>query len=281
MTEEEKKEFEEFQKWKAEKAQKEKVERESEKTIKEEDFTHDVSDSENPKSDNKTSKDKNNSIWIPIIIGVIFVVLLLIGATKCSNQANNTTIGYEDIQTVDSIAEIVDEPQTVYYSAPIINRDSIIGTMKSDYVIKKDEFSTSGGSWVEPKSAPKYRNRNAFYCYFWVNDNNYPSNFRFVMQYEADSWLFIENCVFNIDGENVNYVPQKMQHDNNSRIWEWFDDQIDIHSIHLIRKIANAKSVKVKLNGQQYYDTRTIKASEIASIKKTLEKYEELGGSFN
>ena len=47
-----------------------------------------------------------------------------------------------------------------------------------------------------------------------------------------------------------------------------------------IKKIANAKSVKVKLNGRQYYDTRTLKAEQIKSIKDTYEYYLALGGRF-
>ena len=71
-----------------------------------------------------------------------------------------------------------------------------------------------------------------------------------------------------------------MERDNNSRIWEWFDELVDSHNISIVRKIANAKNVKIKLNGRQYYDTRTVKAKDIASMKKILEFYEALGGTF-
>lgn len=161
-----------------------------------------------------------------------------------------------------------------------VNTDSILDVMRKEYTFKKDEFDEYGRTWVHSHAEPRFRNKNAFYCYFQINDDKSVSNFRFVMQYEDDDWLFIENCVFNVDGENIRFVPSKMERDNDSRIWEWFDEQITSNNVNLIRKIANAKTVKVKLNGKQYYDTRTIKSKEISSIKKTLYYYEELGGIF-
>ena len=113
-----------------------------------------------------------------------------------------------------------------------------------------------------------------------INSDKTVYNMRFIMQYESDSWLFVEDCVFNIDGENVNYTPKKMERDNNSRIWEWFDDKVDSHSAYLLHKIANAKKVKIKLNGRQYYDTRSVKSKDVSSIKKSLDFYEALGGVY-
>ena len=163
----------------------------------------------------------------------------------------------------------------------IINVDSIIDANSSDVSFKKDEFDENGRTWVHSKDEPRYRNRNAYYCYFQINKDKSVSNFRFVIQYEADDWLFIRDCVFNIDGENIRFTPTKMARDNASgRIWEWCDESVSGETENLIRKIASAKTVKVKLNGDKYYDTRTIKIQEIASIKKMLSFYEELGGNF-
>lgn len=47
-----------------------------------------------------------------------------------------------------------------------------------------------------------------------------------------------------------------------------------------IQKLANAKSVKVKLNGRQYYDTRTLTNSQLKTIKETYDYYIALGGTF-
>lgn len=164
----------------------------------------------------------------------------------------------------------------------VINTDSIIGIMKNQgYIFKKDEFDSNGSTWVYPPSYPKNRNQNAFYCYFQLDKNNKPFNFRFVIQYVNDNWLFIQNCVFNIDGEVLNYYPESVERDNaGGIIWEWCDSRIYGANPVIISKIGSAKTVKVKFNGQQYSDTRTLTASQIKWIGHMFSYYIELGGKF-
>lgn len=166
-----------------------------------------------------------------------------------------------------------------------IAKAEIIKKNQPLFIIKKDEFSNK--SWVEPKTAPRYRNRNGVYAYFAMEDGR-AYNFRFVYQYYADDWLFIRNMIFNIDDENITVVPN-METDcgDGGMIWEWCDvhvsggdsASVDINE-YFIRKIANAKSVKVKMNGRQYYDTRTLTKAQLQSIKDTYDYYCALGGTF-
>ncbi len=65
-----------------------------------------------------------------------------------------------------------------------------INELKKYFEIKKDEFSADEKTWYQPKSAPKYTNRNGLYCYFQT-ENNIPSNLRFRLQYYSDEWLFL------------------------------------------------------------------------------------------
>ena len=160
----------------------------------------------------------------------------------------------------------------------------IIQRCKPLFSESKDEFSDK--TFVEPKNAPKYRNRNGVYCYFSVKDGE-PRMLRFVFQYHSDDWLFIENMIFNIDGENITIIPDmKTDCGNGGKIWEWCDEAVvggnSEYSVNekFIAKIANAKSVKVKMNGSQYYDTRTLTAEQIKSIRDTYEYYKALGGKF-
>lgn len=144
-----------------------------------------------------------------------------------------------------------------------------------------DEFSDF--VWVTPKTAPKSVNRNGVYCYF-VMYGGKPVTLRFRYQYYADEWLFIESMIFNIDGENITIIPD-MDTDcgDGGKIWEWCDEAVvggNSVDEKFIAKIANAKSVKVKMNGSQYYDTRVLTAEQIKSIKDTYEYYKALGGKF-
>lgn len=289
MTEEEKKEFEEFLKWKAEKAVHAELNKQEEQN-KQNDSPSEGKLNVPQQADStqitmKTGvdapKDSKARLFITIAAIACILLLLFVLAWNDNKQSSHVETDTDVVASNSEAKYVADNPVSQSNVIKVINRDSIVKVMKKDYNFKRDEFSNTGGCWVEPKIMPKYRNSNSFYCYFWMSDNNIASNLRFVMQYEADDWLFIKDCVFNIDGYNYTYIPRKMERDHDSRIWEWFDDPVDMDNINLVRKIANAKSVKVKLNGRQYYDTRTIKPKEISSIKKTLEFYEEIGNKFN
>ena len=210
MTDEEKKEFEEFLKWKSERASKEgqvvqttsQLEKQSNEGsgIKDE-KKHDLNKDESTES----TTNKESSGFKPLLYMLIIVAILIFFIIGLGNNKKDSQYKIEDdvVEIVDSAAvekEIVESKQNYISQA---QRDSIYNAMKGDFIINKDEFLSSGASWVEPKTRPKYRNQNAIYCCFLINNDKTVYNMRFVMQYEADSWLFIENCVFNIDGNNI------------------------------------------------------------------------------
>jgi hypothetical protein len=146
--------------------------------------------------------------------------------------------------------------------------------------VKKDEFSDY--AWIEHSQTTPYRNSNSVQLCFQKDGSNNARNLRFVVQYEDDDWLFIQNIIFNVDGENITFVPESVERDNGygGRIWEWSDESASYNS-SLVNKIANAKKVKLKLNGRQYYDTRTMSAKQLTAFRETLEYYKALGGSLN
>ena len=90
--------------------------------------------------------------------------------------------------------------------------------------------------------------------------------------------------IFNIDGDNITIIPD-METDcgYGGMIWEWCDEYVgSIGNVsgEFIEKLANAESVKVRMNGNQYYDTRTLTSTQINSIKDAYEYYLALGGEF-
>lgn len=161
--------------------------------------------------------------------------------------------------------------------------DSIIKVFRSDFTLKKEEFSNEDEVFVIPKNKPRYRNTNKIYCYFELY-NNSACNFRFVVQYASSEWLFIKQMTFNIVSdqgiENIVFIPEKMETDNYDTIWEWCDESISVSNEYLIYSIAYAKQVKVKFEGLQYTDIRTLSTNEIKYIQKTYEFYTALGGKF-
>lgn len=97
---------------------------------------------------------------------------------------------------------------------------------------------------VKHKNEPKYRNQNGVYLYFQVDQNGKPENLRFCIQYEDDDWLFIRNMIFNIDGENITFIPNDMETDcgNGGRIWEWCDEPASLgDNMDLINKNCDSQ----------------------------------------
>lgn len=159
-----------------------------------------------------------------------------------------------------------------------MEREETIAKLKNKFSTKKDDFKDV--IWYEPKTAPKYTNRNGVYCYFYVKDG-VADNLRFRFQYYAEDWLFIKYMTFNIDGNNYTIYPY-METDcgDGGKIWEWCDVKVGYGDVDakFIKALANAKQVKVKMYGRQYYDVRTLTQTQIASIKDSYNYYTALGG---
>lgn len=161
----------------------------------------------------------------------------------------------------------------------VIEETPQIKELKKKFRIRKDEFDENNLVWYEPKSSPTYRNANGFYCYFGTK-NGVPNVLRIVHQYYSDDWLFIRQYKFSIDGKAYSYTPSDMRTDNDSGIWEWSDEVVDSEIKEILTALINCKSAKIRLEGRQYYDTKTITANQIKSIKETIELYKLIGGEF-
>ena len=218
---------------------------------------------------------------------LLYLLITLIGCgivlSSCQSRVKNSSFS-NDTDTVNTIMESVDSTSIIEEQKRIAaektrlqERKAELDKLSKNFNQKKDEFSDK--TWIYPKDRPKYRNRNATYCYF-MKQNNEVRNFRFVFQYVNSDWLFIEDLIFNIDGKVFKYTRLDFNTDcGGGRIWEWCDLQLT--DIDLIRALEKAKSVKIKMNGDKYYDTRTLNSVAITSIKKTIKYYKALGGKFN
>jgi hypothetical protein len=160
--------------------------------------------------------------------------------------------------------------------------DSVkVKELEKFFTLKKDEFSNNNKIWYTPKSAPQYTNRNGIYCYFQT-ENGMPSNLRFRVQYYNDDWLFFNKIQFSIDDKAYEYIPSDTETDsgNGGYIWEWFDESVTSTDKELLYALANAKNAKMKFIGRQYYDIKTITQEQKLAIKRTLELFNALGGSY-
>ena len=219
----------------------------------------------------------------------LILAILITGCFfSCANNASKTELTpeqqdsiakakHDSIKVADSIASIEKFRADSIAAARQKEKDETIAKLSKKFRFNEDEFGDR--TWVYHNTTPKYTNRNSIHLYFQKDKDGNVSNLRFRVQYESGDWLFIRNMIFNIDGENVQFIPDDMETDcgYGGRIWEWCDES-SIYNQELIHKIANAKSVKVKFNGRQYYDTKTMSAKELQAFKETFDYYKALGG---
>lgn len=161
------------------------------------------------------------------------------------------------------------------------------------FVQKTDKYLDC--TWVEPKSAPKYRDCNGVYCYFQLKDG-VPCNFRFVYQYYASDWLFIRNMIFHSEAGDKSFnitIAPDMDRDcgYGGKIWEWcdvpvyqmsYDNDVVKHNVTelLLTAFTCSDNIEVRMNGSEYYDERKLTKAQIQSIRDTYRYYEALGGKF-
>lgn len=223
------------------------------------------------------------------VLLTIFAAIILVGCfVGCTNISSTKRLTQEQLDSIakvkadsvrvaDSIAAVQKRRADSIAAAKKKEREEILSKLSRKFRFSEDEFNDR--TWVYHSTTPKYTNRNSIHLYFQKDADNQASNLRFRVQYEAGDWLFIKNMIFNVDGENITFIPDDMETDcgNGGRIWEWCDEAAQYNQ-ELVNKIANAKTVKVKFNGRQYYDTKTMSSKELQAFKETLDYYKALDG---
>jgi hypothetical protein len=182
------------------------------------------------------------------------------------------------LSSIDTVSSIIPASYNKAISGVV---DSVkITELKNVYTEKKDEYR--GITWVRSNIEPRFRSTNGIYCYF-AKEGNRAFNFRFVIQYYAEDWLFIKHYRFVIDGKPYSYFPSNVERDSGygGKIWEWFDEVVTSTDKELIEALANAKSAKMKLVGDQYYDEKTITTKQLKAIRDMYELYKAMGGTIN
>ena len=147
---------------------------------------------------------------------------------------------------------------------------------------KKDEMR--GITFYKHPSTPHYRNANSVHLYFGKNDDGTFTHLRFVMQYFADDWLFVEKAWSKADGATVELPAIKKfsgwERDNGSGdIWEWSDAALTSPlEISQVRTLANSKSVTVRFEGKQYYKDKKITEKQLSAMREVMAAYETATG---
>ena len=102
---------------------------------------------------------------------------------------------------------------------------------------------------------------------------------RFVIQYVADDWLFIEQFVIKADDQTftIDKGHFDVSRDNSAgEIWEWIDESAGDREISIARAIAESDRAVIRHRGDQYHYDRVITNNEKQAIRQTLEAADAL-----
>jgi hypothetical protein len=142
----------------------------------------------------------------------------------------------------------------------------------------KKTDKVEGVDWYRDKSSPQFTNYNGFFLYIGKKGSQAPW-LRLRIQYNADDWLFIESFLIVADGKRFDFPAATFERDNDSEIWEWYDEPASTSDIQMIRAVIDSKEAVIRLNGRQYRKDKTITSAQKAALRNVLDAYKALGGT--
>ncbi|MCM1291522.1 MAG: hypothetical protein NC201_04735 [Prevotella sp.] len=217
-------------------------------------------------------KKKRRGCLIAVGVFVFLIILTAIFSDdddKAKSNSDNISSNSTEVVTEDM------------GQGNVVTIDSVkIKELKPFFKEEKDEFK--GITWVMPKARPQYTSANGICTYFSLNSEGKPENLRFLIQYYADDWLFIDSYTFLIDGKTYAFSNPDVERDNDSMIWEWSDTGVaqNREVAKILYAIKNAKEVKIRFNGRQYHKDKVLSEKDIKAIQQPIEYFEALGGRF-
>lgn len=144
--------------------------------------------------------------------------------------------------------------------------------------MSKKTDKIEGIDWYRDKSSPIYNNQNGFFIYIGKRGSEAPW-LRLRIQYYAEDWLFIESFIVVADGRRFERNGVGFERDNDSKIWEWYDESLSQSDLTMIRAVVNSKEAVIRFNGRQYRNDKTITAAQKAALQNVLDAFKALGGN--
>lgn len=213
----------------------------------------------------------------------LFLLLTIIGlvADPSENPAEGT-VQSEEVEDMseEEIAELAAQKKERDSLQLVEKRkeDSLAAVKKaaalkslSSFRKQHDDFNNT--TFYQDRRTPVYTNRNFIYPYIGTSNGRYWMHIKY--QYAADDWLFIDQARIKTDNNDYT-INGRFERDNNSGIWEWYDQAVREEQLAMLEDIATSKVAKVRYVGSQYYKDRTLTAKEKDIIKKTIEIYKQV-----
>jgi len=92
------------------------------------------------------------------------------------------------------------------------------------------------------------------------------------VRYTGKNWLFVKSYIAVADNHRYESSSQKFKRDHaRGTVWEWTRVSPDKNQMQLLNKIADAKEVTVRFEGNKYISDNNLDQKGIANIKRVLE----------
>lgn len=122
--------------------------------------------------------------------------------------------------------------------------------------------------------SPEQVNSNSEVYVYLSKPKNGQSTMHLRLQYVANDWLFVRRFVFKVDGKTFTVEPDSrfdIERDNDGGdVWEWYDKPVGTEELQLLESIANARSVVIRYEGDQYNKDREISNDEISRLRAVM-----------
>ena len=176
------------------------------------------------------------------------------------------------VQKVDNAIKLEEEEKAAK-EKKIAENKKLIDELLNGVRVNEDDMNDI--IFYTDKASTKYNDVNSFHLYIAQSKGKAP-NLYLTIQYAASDWLFVENYLIKCDDEKYTIKPKDIADRDNSggKIWEWHTLKVDDEIRIILNAIAEAKSVKLRTNGSQYYDDRDMSSKEISAIGRMLNLYD-------
>jgi len=189
------------------------------------------------------------------------------------------------MKTLHLILQLVISNNTAFFSSLLLSLfclgcSHIPGTAidGQGYSVNYDESQKI--TWYVPYDAIVQSNR--IYLYFGVYDDpNKSPLLRFKINYYAEDWLLIKNCLFNVDDQIFNYKFDKQYREvyTPDIVFESSDLMVDYNSMAIINAVINGHNVKMRYEGDKGTEDLIIPANWRLEMSNVLSLYKKKGGA--
>lgn len=222
------------------------------------------------------------------IVSAVVLVSLLVACGESAKQRQEREAA-EAQRRADSIAQVeaekakleqnrLDSIKSAEKRAARLAADSTVRAELLPDFTEDRNADGSGASLYSIKGSPKNHKNNSAFLSFRV-DNGSAREIFLNVSYFGNDWIIINRASLLIDNDDP--VDLSIQDEVSRNVntdascSEWFKSELYSGTLD---KLMEAKSIKVKLVGEEREKTITLNSKQVADMQKTIKLYRAFGG---